>query len=81
MSPSHHILLAFAAYKAFFFRGRHGAACHQVVKCNDLGTDEAALEIAVNFARSLRGLRALLNRPGAHLGLAGGQVEMRPSRE
>ena len=28
----------------------------------------------MNFARSLRGLRALLNRPGAHLGLAGGQV-------
>ena len=46
----------------------------EVVERNGLGADEAALEIAVDDARRLRGGVADVNRPGAHFLDAGGEV-------
>mgnify|MGYP001562718542 CR=1 FL=1 len=40
----------------------------------DLGLDEAALEVAVDNASCLRGVRSLLDRPAADLLLTGGEV-------
>ena len=47
---------------------------------HDLGLDEAALKVLVDHAGGLRGLAALLDGPGAHLGVAGGEVPGAGSR-
>ena len=52
----------------------HRAGGDQVVVRDDLGLDEAALEVGVDDAGGLRGGRALADRPGARLLRAGGQV-------
>ena len=45
-----------------------------VVEGDDLGADEAALEIGVDHARGLRRRRTGTHRPGAHLFLTGREV-------
>ncbi len=44
-----------------------------VIVGNDLRLDETTLDVAVDDAGRLGGLRALANRPGAYLGVARGQ--------
>ena len=56
----------------------------EVVEGDDLGADEALLEVGVDHAGGLRRGGALVDRPGAHFLLAGGEVglqaEQRRSR-
>ena len=57
-------------------RARRGDAAErrEVVVGDDLGLDEALLEVGVDDAGRLRGLPALLDRPGAHLLLTRGEI-------
>ena len=50
----HHILFAFGADQTLFLGSSDGTVGNQVLKGDDLCTDEAALKVAVNFAGSLR---------------------------
>ena len=70
----HHIVLAFHADLAGGLRGGHGASFDQVVVGDDLGLDEALLEVRVDDAGGLVGGVALVDRPGARFLLACGQV-------
>jgi len=69
----HDILFSFTADQAFFLAGGHAAQIPERFEGNDLGTDEAALEIGVDLAGCLRRLGALGDGPGAALVLAAGQ--------
>ena len=70
----HNVLLALGALQAL---GLDGGVIKivglQVAVADDAGADEAALEIAVDLAGSLRGLGAFADGPGAALFLAVGQ--------
>ena len=70
----HNVLLALGALQAL---GLDGGVIKivglQVAVADDAGADEAALEITVDLAGSLRGLGAFANGPGAALFLAVGQ--------
>ena len=76
----HNVILALASYKSPFLCGNHIAAAlvYKLVKAYYLGADKAAFKIGMDFARRLRSLCALLNSPGAHLGLARGKVRNKP---
>ena len=63
----HDIVLALRADEALLLSGGHAAAGFQVVERNDLGADEAALEVRVDLTSGLRRLRAACDRPGAAL--------------
>src|ERR1041385_703519 len=69
-----HVFLAFHAVEALFAGGGDRAAVHQVVVGDGFGLDEAALEIAVNDAGGLWRRVAGVDRPGADLLFAGGEV-------
>ena len=49
----HHVVLAFHADLAGGLRGGHGASLDQVVVGDDLGLDEALLEVRVDDAAAL----------------------------
>src|SRR5579872_673007 len=59
-----HVVLAFKAHLAGLFRAGFAAVGDEVIVSDSLGADEAALEIAMNNARSLRRLGALRDGPG-----------------
>ena len=69
----HHVLLAFAADLALGLGGGHGANGLQILEGDDLGPDEAALEVGVDLASGLGSLGAPLDGPGAALVSARGQ--------
>ena len=56
----------------------HRAGGDEVVEGDDLGLDEAALEVGVDDTGGLGSGRALADRPGAGLLGAGGQVGLQP---
>ncbi len=63
----HDVLFAFEAEQALLARSRIGASAGEVCVADDLGADEAALDVGVDRAGGLRGARAARDRPGAHL--------------
>ena len=69
----HDILLALGANLALGLGGGHGADVLQILKGDDLGPDEAPLEVGVDLAGGLGSLGAPLDGPGAALVGAGGQ--------
>ena len=52
----------------------------EVVVGDDLGADEALLEVGVDLARRLRRHRADVRRPGAHFLRAGGEERQQPEQ-
>src|SRR3954469_14906384 len=71
-----HILLAFDAHLPRFLRTLLAFAPDVVLVGDDFRADEAALEIGVNHAGSLRRRRALADRPRAHLLRPRGEVRL-----
>ena len=63
----HDILFSFRPEKALFLCSRHAAAFLQVFKGNDLGTNKAALKVAVNLASSLGSFGSFFDGPGPAL--------------
>ena len=53
---------------------------HELVEGDDLGLDEAPLEVGVDDTSRLRSRPPLVDRPGPRLLLAGGQVGLQPQR-
>src|SRR5258708_16248765 len=68
------VFLALEPVFAGLAGGGDGAEAGEIVIGNDLGLDEALLEIGVDDAGGLRGLPAFLDRPGAHFLFAGREV-------
>src|SRR3954454_14720919 len=73
VAVGHHVVLALDAHPSRGAGGGHGPGGDQVVVRDDLGLDEAALEVSVDDARSLRGGEPLADRPRARLLLAPGE--------
>ena len=69
----HDILLALGANLALGLGGGHGADGLQILEGDDLGTDEATLEVGVDLAGGLGSLGATLDGPCTALVGAGGQ--------
>src|SRR4051812_43161436 len=67
------VFLAFELQLGVRAAGSLGAVLDEVLPPDDLGLDEAALEVGVDDARRLGGLGAALDRPGAALVGAGGE--------
>ena len=66
MSPSlHDVFLAFEPHFAMFLARRHRSARDERIVGDDLGTDEAAGDVAVDLAGGGLRLRAARDRPGA----------------
>src|SRR5215207_11243717 len=63
----HDVVFAFEAEEALLAGGGVGAGAGEVVVGDDLGADEAALDVGVDGAGGLRGARAAGDGPGAHL--------------
>src|SRR5699024_4299779 len=74
VAVSHYVLLALLADLAVVTGLGHGAVLVQVGEADDLGLDEAALDVGVDDTGGLRGGRTLRDRPGAGLLRAGRQV-------
>ena len=72
----HDVVLAFDADLAGGAGGLHGAGGHEVVVRDDLGLDEAALEVGVDDAGRLGSGRADRDRPGAGLLRPGGEERL-----
>src|SRR5690606_30986855 len=70
----HDVVLALHADPALGLRLGHGAGLEELVEGDDLGLDEAALEVGVDDAGGLRSGRALGDGPGTGLLGAGGKV-------
>src|SRR5690349_23004463 len=60
----HDVVLALHADPTSLLGLEHGAGSDEVVEGDDLGLDEAALEVGVDDAGGLGGRGALLDRPG-----------------
>ena len=69
----HDVLLALGADLALGLGGGHGTDGLQILEGDDLGPDEAALEVGVDLAGGLGSLGAPLDGPGAALVSARGQ--------
>src|SRR6185295_11038240 len=67
------VLLALEPHLAVLLARGHRAARHQVIVADDLGTDEAALDVAVDLAGGELRRRIARDRPGAALVLADGE--------
>ena len=76
----HDVVLALHAGLALGARLGDRAGGDEVGERDDLGLDEAALEVGVDDARGLRGLPALVDRPRARLLRAGGEVRLQAER-
>src|SRR5690606_10438092 len=63
----HHVVLALDAGLAARAGLARRAGGHEVLERDDLGLDEASLEVGVDDARRLRSLPALADGPGARL--------------
>ena len=74
VAVGHDVVLALHADLAGLLGLLHRAELHQVVEGDDLGLDEAALEVGVDDAGRLGRGRALADRPGAGLLGPGGEV-------
>ncbi len=74
------VILAFEAVFAGFAGGGDAAQGGDVLVGDDLGLDEALLEIGVDHAGGLRGLGADVDRPSADLLFAGGEVGLQPEQ-
>ena len=74
----HHVLLAFDRELPRVAAFRFAAELHVVLPPDDLGLDEALLEVGVDDAGRLRRSRPLDRRPGADLDLAGGEECLQP---
>src|SRR3546814_9431802 len=70
----HDVVLALEPRLALRASLGHRAERDEVVEGDDLGLDEALLEVGVDDPGRLRGLPALADRPRAHLFRALGQV-------
>ena len=74
-SPSRDdVLLAFQAQFPGLLGSGLALVGDEILVGDDLGADEAVLEVGVNDARGLRRGRARVHRPGAHLFHAGGEI-------
>src|SRR4029077_10837083 len=69
----HDVLLAFEAEEAGVAAGGEGLQADEVVAGDDLGADEAALDVGMDGAGGVSGTAAATDRPGAHLVLADGE--------
>src|SRR6185503_14542881 len=69
----HDVLLALEPHLAVFLARVHRAARHQVIVADNLGADEAALYVAVDFAGGELRRSVARDRPGAAFVFAGGQ--------
>src|SRR5580658_9165868 len=67
----HYVLPALAADAPGRAQRLHGLVLHVILVRDDLGPDEAPLDIAVNRAGRLGRLRPLANRPGTSFLFAG----------
>src|SRR5690606_18447026 len=76
----HDVLLALHAGLALGARLGDGTAFDEVVERDDLGLDEALLEVRVDDPRRLGRLRTLGNRPGARLLRARREVGLQAER-
>src|SRR5436190_19916402 len=74
VAVAHDVVLAFDPELAGLLRALLAAARDVVVIADDLGADEAALEIGVDNPRRLRRGGAGANRPGTRFLRAGGEV-------
>src|SRR5690606_40888467 len=74
----HHVVLAFDAYLAGGPGGRHGARGDEVVVRDDLGLDEAALEVGVDDPRRLGRGGPDRDDPGSGLLWARGEERLQP---
>src|SRR5262249_3808652 len=78
VAVAHHGVLAFDVQLGGGAAGGLAAELHEVLPPDDLGLDEAALEVGVDGARRLRRLGPLHDGPGAHFGLARGEERDEP---
>src|SRR3569833_3317988 len=76
----HDVVLAFQPPLAGLFGLLLAATGDEVVIRDDLGADEAALEIGVDHAGGLRRGGADRDGPGAHLFFAGGKIGLQPEQ-
>src|SRR5579871_3976973 len=74
------VVLALEAHLSRIPSARLPAAGDVVVEADDLGADEAALEVGVDHAGRLRRGRTTPDRPGADLLRAGGEVGLQPEQ-
>src|SRR5438552_18825286 len=73
VAVAHDVVLALDVQLGGGAAGGLGAELDEVLPPDDLGLDEAALEVGVDDAGGLRGPGAALDRPGAALVRAGGE--------
>ena len=76
----HDVLLALTADQSLCLGCGHGAAGFHILKGNDLGPDEAPLEVRVDFAGGLGALVPFLMVHARHSSLPAVRKEIRPSR-
>ena len=76
----HDVFLALRTDETLLLRRRHRAAGDEVVKRDHLRADKAALKVGVDLSCRLGRLGTLLDRPGAHLRLTGGEVGDQPQQ-
>src|ERR1700694_3214602 len=69
----HHVVASVEAHFAPFPSRGVGSSRDEVVVGDDLRLDEPTLDVAVDHAGGLGGLRALANRPGPDLWIARGE--------
>src|SRR5215472_16619361 len=80
VAVAHEVVLALDAGLAGGAGRRHRAGRHQVIERHDLRLDEAALEVAMDYAGRLWGGRADRDLPGARLLRPGRQEGLQPKR-
>src|SRR5438876_1082701 len=73
VAVAHDVVLALDVQLGGGAAGGLGAELDQVLPPDDLGLDEAALEVGVDGAGGAGRLGAVDDGPGAHFGLAGGE--------
>src|SRR6478672_10028941 len=80
VAVGHDVVLALDADLAGGLGGVHVPRRDKVLEADDLGLDEAALEVGVDDARGHRGGPALADRPGARLLGTGREVGLQAER-
>ena len=77
VAVAHDVFFAFDAQLARLTSLGFGAESGEVIKMHDLSSDEAALEVAMNDARSLWSFHAFGDGPGTGFFFARGQVSLK----